>query len=48
MNRQLLLVSNPGNPNDNNYVRTIETAIDRDAKGLVMKSEGIGILLAID
>lgn len=29
MNRQLLLISNPGNPNENNYVRTTETAIDR-------------------
>lgn len=29
MNRQILLISNPGNPNDGNYVRTTETAIDR-------------------
>ena len=29
INRHLILISNPGNPNDENYVKTIEEAIDR-------------------
>ena len=29
MNRQLVLISNPGNSSDNNYVKTTEEAIDR-------------------
>lgn len=29
MKRQLLLISNPGNPNDSNFVKTTEEAIDR-------------------
>ena len=29
MNRQLILISNPGNPNDSNYVKVTEDAINR-------------------
>jgi hypothetical protein len=29
INRHLILISNPGNPNDENYVKTTEEAIDR-------------------
>lgn len=29
MNRHLLLISNPGNPSDKNYIKTTEDAIDR-------------------
>lgn len=29
MNRQLILISNPGNPNDGNYLKVTEDAIDR-------------------
>lgn len=29
MNRQLFLISNPGNPDDSNYVKTTEDALDR-------------------
>lgn len=29
INRHLILISNPGNPNDENYVKTIEETIDR-------------------
>ncbi len=29
INRHLILISNPSNPNDENYVKTTEEAIDR-------------------
>jgi hypothetical protein len=29
INRHLILISNPGNPNDENYVKTTEETIDR-------------------
>lgn len=29
INRHLILISDPGNPNDENYVKTTEEAIDR-------------------